>query len=276
MTVFDRSHSLELNNGVTIPQLGLGVWQAQSGEETYQAVRSALELGYRHIDTARIYGNEADVGRAVRDSGLPRDQIFVTTKLWKADQGYDKALKAFDASLERLGIGHIDLYLIHWPVTETRQESWRALETIAKSGRCRAIGVSNYTERHLEAMRSYASIQPAVNQVELHPFLYQKSLLDHCAKHSIVVEAYSPLTHGKRLNDPTLGDVAEQYRKTPAQILIRWAIQHDTVVLPKSTNPHRIKENAEVYDFEISSADMQRLDALNENLRTCWDPSQLP
>lgn len=267
---------IALNNGVQIPTIGLGVWQSKRGQETYDAVRAALELGYRHIDTARIYGNEADVGRAVRDSRVPRQEVFVTTKLWNDDQGYDSALAAFDESLKRLDLGYIDLYLIHWPLPETRLESYKALETIAQSGRCRAIGVSNYTVAHLEELLQHTTIVPAVNQVEFHPFLYQRELLAYCQSKHVVVQAYSPLTHGKRLDHPVLAEVARHHHKTPAQVLIRWCIEHGLVALPKSVRRERIQENADVWNFHLSAEEMRQLDALDENLRTCWDPSKLP
>jgi diketogulonate reductase-like aldo/keto reductase len=265
-----------LHHGVHIPLIGLGVYQAPQGAVTQQAVKTALALGYRHVDTAKVYGNEADVGKAIRDSGLPRSDVFVTTKLWNADHGYDKAIRACHESLKRLGSDHVDLYLIHWPVANLRHESWRALVTLQKEGTCRAIGVSNYTVRHLKELLDTSPVVPAVNQVELSPFLYQKELLDFCSAHGIVVEAYSPLTKGERLSDRRLTAIAARYRKSAAQILIRWCLQHDTVVLPKSVTRERIRENADVFDFEISPGDMAALDGLNEDFRTSWDPTDAP
>jgi diketogulonate reductase-like aldo/keto reductase len=275
---------LKFNNGVEIPVLGLGVWKMQDGREVENAVTWALEAGYRHIDTAKIYGNETGVGRAIADSKLPREQIFVTTKLWNADQGYEPALRAIDESLSRLGMDYVDLYLIHWPFSSNipvarqlqghnRQETWRAMEEILKSGKARAIGVSNYTVEHLEEMRNYAKIMPAVDQVEFHPFLYQTELLAYCKKNDIVLEAYSPLAHGKKLTDPRIAAVAQKYGKTNAQVLIRWSLQRGCVALPKSTHQDRIKENINVFDFELNTEDMVALDGLHENLRTCWDPT---
>lgn len=268
--------TVRLNNGVELPWLGLGVYQAQRGEETRAAVRWALQAGYRHIDTARIYGNERDVGEALRQSGLPRSEVFITTKLWNHDQGYDSALRACERSLRELGLEYVDLYLIHWPVPERRLDSWRAMEKLLADGKCRAIGVSNFLERHLDELMASSKVVPAVNQVELSPYLYQKGLLDHCRRHGIVVEAYSPLTKGERLGDPRLVRVARHYGKTTAQVLIRWCLQHGLVVLPKSVREARIRENAAVFDFELSAADMRVLDGLNEDLHTSWDPSAVP
>ncbi|OJH41872.1 aldo/keto reductase [Cystobacter ferrugineus] len=265
-----------LNNGVEIPRLGLGVYLAARGEETRQAVRSALVAGYRHIDTARVYANERDVGAAVRESGLPREDVFITTKLWNSDQGYDSALKACERSLKELGLEYVDLYLIHWPVPGRRLDSWRALETLLRDGRCRAIGVSNFMEHHLDELLARAQVVPAVNQVEQHPFLYQPSLLRHCADKGIAVEAYSPLTKGLRLTDPRVVEVARRHGRSAAQVLIRWCLQHDMIVIPKSTHAARIRENATVHDFALSPEDMRQLDGLNEDLYTGWDPREVP
>ena len=262
-----------LNNGVEMPVLGLGVWQVQTGNECRRAVLWALEAGYRHIDTARIYGNEKDVGAAIRESGLPRAEIFVTTKLWNGDQGYEKALRAFDQSLSALGLEYVDLYLIHWPVPGTREDSWRALQHILEEGRSRAIGVSNYTDRHLAELLSWADVPPAVDQVEFSPYLYQVDLLEYCRGHGIQLEAYSPLTRGRQLKDVKLVNVARRVGRTPAQVLIRWALQHDLVVIPKSVRHARIVENAAVFDFSLSAEDMAVLDALDESHRFAWDPS---
>jgi diketogulonate reductase-like aldo/keto reductase len=264
---------LPLLSGATIPQIGLGVWQAESGKETRDAVTAALRFGYRHVDTARIYGNEADVGAAVRGSGVPREQVFVTTKLWNADQGYDAALRAFDASLSRLGLDYVDLYLLHWPVAGKRLESWRALEKLFAEKRARSIGVSNFLVPHLEELLAHAKVVPAVDQIELTPFLQRRDTRALCSKHGIVVEAYSPLTRGERLGHPVVVDVAREVGKTPAQVLLRWGIQHGVVVLPKSTHAARIAENGSVLDFTLSADAMARLDALEENLTTGWDPA---
>ena len=265
---------LPLNDGHAIPQLGLGVWMIRNGQDCEKAVLAALEAGYRHIDTASFYGNEESVGAAVRASGIKREQIYVTTKLWNSDHG-DPA-GAFDNSLRRLGMDYIDLYLIHYPVAE-RIRSWRELESFKSQGKARSIGVSNFTIRHLQELKDQSDTVPAVNQVEFHPYLFQKELLEYCRRDGIVLQAYSPLTHGERLKDSKLVKLAKRYPgKSPAQVLIRWALQHETVVLPKSANVKRISENANVYDFELSADDMQRLNGFNEDLRTCWDPTEAP
>jgi diketogulonate reductase-like aldo/keto reductase len=266
----------KLNSGTEIPVLGLGVFQTPPGKVTQEAAKFALKVGYRHIDTATIYGNEEDVGRGVRDSGVPREQVFVTTKLWNSDHGYDSALSACDKSLRRLGLGYIDLYLIHWPVPELRGETWKALVELQRRGSCRAIGVSNYTVRHLQELLGSSEVTPAVDQVEFNPFLYQKELLRFCDGKGIQLEAYSPLTRGHKLDHPVVLDVAKRCSKSPAQVMIRWGLQHGLIVIPKSTRPERIKENSEVFDFEISSADMFRLDSLSEGLHTVWDPTDEP
>ena len=287
--------TIELNDGHAIPRLGLGVWLISSGKSCESAVRSALDVGYRHIDTAAFYGNEESVGKAIRDSGIARADIYVTTKLWNSAHG-DPA-QALERSLGKLKMDYVDLYLIHYPVPE-RLRSWRVLEGLRARGQARSIGVSNFTVRHLTELIAKSETVPAINQVELHPYLYQRELLEFCRKNRIVIEAYSPLTHGERLADPKLVAVAKKYSnqgaasattssfvntpsrsggvKSTAQILIRWALQHDVVVIPKSANRQRIVENADVFDFTIGAQDMQALDGFNENLRTCWDPTGAP
>ncbi len=247
------------------------------GRQAKQAVTSALEIGYRLIDTARIYMNERHVGAAIRESNLVRSDIFVTTKLWNFNQGAKKPRKAFDKSLKRLGLDYIDLYMIHWPVPDKRQESWLALEQIYKEGRAKAIGVSNYTVKHLEELLATASVVPAVNQVEFHPFLYeeQAELLEFCKQHGIIVEAYSPLAHGHRMDDPVLVRVAASHGKSVPQVMLRWAVQHGTVPIPKSTNPERIRENFEIFNFELSANEILDINGLSDGLRTCWNPENL-
>ena len=262
---------IPLNSGANIPQVGLGVWQTPR-DVAHQVVATALRLGYRHVDTARIYGNEGDVGIGVRDSGIARDQVFVTTKLWNDDQGFDSALRAFDASLGRLGLDYVDLYLLHWPVAGKRLDSWRALERLHADKRARAIGVSNFMPPHLEELLARAQVVPAVNQIEVSPFLQQRETRALCARHGIVVEAYSPLTHGRRLGHPAVKEVAARVGRSPAQVLIRWSIQHGMVVLPKSTREPRIRENAAVFDFTLDAAAMSALDACEEGFVTGWDP----
>jgi len=268
--------TVKLNNDVRMPILGLGVYQSPPGRVTRNAVNFALRIGYRHVDTARIYGNEADVGEAVRESGVPREDLFVTTKLWNSDQGYDSTLRAFEGSLKRLGLDYLDLYLVHFPVPDVRKESWRAMEALLKKGRCRAIGVSNFTIRHLEELIEESHVIPFVNQIEFHPFLYQKELLKYCQRKGIQVEAYSPLARGERLKHPRIISLATKYSKTPAQLMIRWGIQRGLVVIPKSTREERIRENSQVFDFDISDDDMRSLDSLNEDLRLNWDPTNVP
>jgi len=268
--------TVKLNNNVQMPILGLGVYQTPPGRVTQNSVKFALKLGYRHVDTARIYGNEADVGEAVRESGILREDLFVTTKLWNSDQGYDSTLRAYEASLKRLGLDYVDLYLVHFPVPDVRKESWRAMETLFKKGRCRAIGVSNFTIRHLEELTEESDVIPSVDQVEFHPFLCQKELLDYCQGKRIQVEAYSPLARGERFKQPRILSLAKKYSKTPAQLMIRWGIQHGVVVIPKSTREERIRENSQVFDFDISDDDMMSLDSLNEDLRLNWDPTSVP
>jgi diketogulonate reductase-like aldo/keto reductase len=268
---------LTLNDGHRIPQLGLGVWQIRAGKTCEAAVLAALEAGYRHIDTAAVYGNEESVGAAIRTSGIARDEIFVTTKLWNSD--HRDPQRALDTSLRKLKFDYVDLYLIHYPVLERRQ-SWRTLSALRAQGKARSIGVSNFTIAHLSELLAESETVPAVNQVEFHPYLYQKDLLAFCRDRGIVIEAYSPLTHGERLKDPKLVAIARRYSsaatKSTAQILIRWGLQHQLVVIPKSSNRRRILENADVFDFEISPEDMKLLDGFNEDLRTCWDPSNAP
>jgi diketogulonate reductase-like aldo/keto reductase len=261
-----------LNNGVEIPRLGLGVYQSPPGKTTRRAVKYALEIGYRHIDTAQLYGNEADIGDALRESGIKREQVFITTKVWNSYQGYDSTLQACEQSLRRLRLQYVDLYLIHWPVQGMSLDTWRAMVNLLRSGKARAVGVSNYTIELLqEILQNSDVVVPAVNQVEFHPFLYQKHLLSFCEKNGIQLEAYSPLTRGYKLNDPTILAVAKKYgNKTPAQVLIRWSLQHGLVVIPKSIHEDRIRENSQVFDFQIGPEDMRLLDSLNENLQTVF------
>jgi diketogulonate reductase-like aldo/keto reductase len=271
MKELEINSKVVLNNGVKMPQLGLGTWQATS-DEVYNAVLDALKEGYRHIDTARIYGNEADIGRAIKDSKVPRKDLFVTTKLWNTD--HSDIEKALNDSLKRLGLDYVDLYLMHWPVKE-RLNSWKVMEKLYKSGKCKAIGVSNFTVSHLQELLTVAKVKPAVNQFELTPYLYQKDLCEFCKKNKIQVESYSPLSRGYRLQDSKLIKIANKYNKSTPQILIRWQLQHGFVTIPKSKTHQRIKENSNVFDFKISKEDMNKLDRFNEDLRLCWDPNQI-
>lgn len=260
--------TVTLNNGVQMPQLGFGVFQIPDAETT-AAVTTALEAGYRSIDTAAAYGNEGSVGRALAESGLPREELFVTTKLWNSEQGYDSTLRAFDKSIGLLGLDYLDLYLIHWPVPQLDRyvDTWRALEKLYADGRVRAIGVSNFQPSHLE--RLGGSVVPAVNQIEVHPYLTQDEMLRYDAEHGIVTEAWSPLAKGgELLADPVVTALAEKYGRTPAQIVLRWHLQRDTVVIPKSVTPSRIRENLNVFDFTLDDADMAQLSNLDRGLRT--------
>ena len=267
--------TIALRDGRAIPQLGLGVYQVTPGDDTRRAVAAALASGYRHVDTAAVYRNEADVGAAIQASGLEPESVWVTTKLANADQGAATARRAFEASLERLGLDGVDLYLLHWP-HERRLESWRVLEQLHSERLARSIGVSNFLVRHLDELLAHASVPPVVNQIELSPFLYRtrEDTLRRCAENGIVVEAYSPLTKGRRLADPTVAGIATEVGRTPAQVLIRWALQKELVVLPRSSNAGRIAENAAVFDFALDDAQVAALDALDEGLTTGWDPAR--
>ncbi|MFG2301251.1 aldo/keto reductase [Actinacidiphila glaucinigra] len=264
---------ITLNNGVTMPQLGFGVFQVPDAD-TAAAVTSALENGYRSIDTAAIYGNEAGVGQALAASGVARDELFVTTKLWNGDQGYDSALAAFDASLAKLGLDHVDLYLIHWPTParDTYLDTWRAFEKIHAEGRARAIGVSNFQPAHLQRIIDNSDVVPAVNQVELHPQLQQAELRAFHARHGIATEAWSPLAQGAVLSDPVVTGIADRLGRTPAQVILRWHLQLGNVVIPKSVTPERIRQNIDVFDFALSDADIAAITALDSGTRIGPDP----
>jgi len=266
-----------LNNGVKMPWLGLGVWKITKPEEIDFAVKTALEAGYRSIDTAEVYGNEEGVGKAIRESGIPRDEIFITTKLANSEQrkGYDAALRAFEESRKRLGVEYIDLFLIHWPVKDKYVESWKALIKLYNDGLVRAIGVSNFLIHHLEDIISETGVVPAVNQVELHPWLNQSELVEFCQKHKIQVEAYSPLMGGRLGEVTELNDIANKYRKTPAQIVLRWNLQRGIIVIPKSVHRERIFENSQIFDFSLSDEDMELINSLNRNQRFLPDPNNV-
>jgi methylglyoxal/glyoxal reductase len=259
-----------LNNGVKIPRLGLGVYQAPPGESTLRAVKYALKIGYRHIDTAWLYGNEIDVGRAIRESGIEREEIFITSKVWNSDQGYQSTLAACDRSLKLLGLPYVDLYLIHWPVEGRGKDTWKAMIQLLNEGKTRAIGVSNFEVFHLQDIFQNFDVIPSVNQVEFHPFLFQEKLLEFCKNSNIQLEAYSPLTRGQKLNHHILVGLAKKYGKSSAQILIRWNLQHGLVVIPKSIHENRIRENIQVFDFQIEEKDMKLLNSLNEDLHTIF------
>ncbi|MET8781320.1 aldo/keto reductase [Streptomyces sp. NPDC049097] len=264
-----------LNNGVAMPQLGFGVWQVPD-DEAQSAVATALEAGYRSIDTAAIYGNEEGVGRAVAASGIPRKDLFVTTKLWNADHGYDPALRALDVSLEKLGLEYVDLYLIHWPLPSRGKyvETYQAMEKINAEGRAKAIGVSNFLPEHLRTLIAHTSLIPAVNQIELHPHMQQHAAREYHAQQGITTEAWSPLGQGRGLLEiPAIIAIAQKHNRTPAQIVLRWHIQLGNVVIPKSVTPARIRENIEVFDFSLDTEDMAAISALNEDRRLGPDPA---
>ena len=267
--------TIPLRDGREIPQLGFGVFQIAPGGDTQRAGAAALGAGYRHVDTAAVYRNEADVGAVIRSSGLESGSVWVTTKLANGDQGAATARRAFEASLERLGMDAVDLYLLHWP-HELRLESWRVLEQLQAEGLARSIGVSNFLVRHLDELLAHADVPPAVNQIELSPFLYRsrEDTLRRCAEERIAVEAYSPLTKGRRLDDSTVAAIAAEIGRTPAQVLIRWSLQKGFVVLPRSSNATRIVENASVFDFALDDDQIAALDALDEGLTTGWDPAR--
>lgn len=263
-----------LNNGVKMPWLGFGVFKVQEGEEVVNSVKTAIEVGYRSIDTAAIYRNEEGVGKAIAESNVPREKLFVTTKVWNGDHGYESTLAAFETSLNKLGLDYLDLYLIHWPVPSKGLyvETWKALEKLYKDGRVRAIGVSNFNVNHLENLLANCEIKPMVNQVEYHPVFNQKELHDFCKKNEIQLEAWSPLMQGSLLNDPVLVEIANKYNKSTAQVILRWDIQTGVVTIPKSIKPHRITENADIFDFELTQEDLQQISTLNQNKRQFGDP----
>ncbi|MED1793122.1 aldo/keto reductase [Brevibacillus nitrificans] len=265
-----------LYNGVKMPWLGLGVFKVEEGAEVVDAVRTAIRNGYRSIDTAAIYGNEEGVGEGIRlgmkDVGIAREDLFITSKVWNSDLGYESTLAAYETSLKKLGLDYLDLYLIHWPVEGKYKEAWRALETIYKEGRVKAIGVSNFHVHHLEDLMKDAEMKPMIDQIEFHPRLTQKELQAFCRENGIQMEAWSPLMQGQLLDHPVLKEIAERHQKSVAQVIIRWDLQNGVVTIPKSIKEHRIVENADVFNFELSADDMAKIDALNENFRVGPDP----
>lgn len=261
-----------LTNGIEMPRFGLGVYKMTERDETLQAIDKALKVGYRAIDTASLYGNEVEVGEAIRYSGIKREDIFVTTKVWNTDQGYDATLRAFEVSLKNLNMDYLDLYLTHWAVPETFEETYRAIERLYDEKLIRATGVSNHHEHHLQKLLSKANIAPMVNQVELHPYLQQEALKAFCAEHEIAVTAWSPLGRGGVLDNPTILEIAQELGKSAAQVVLRWHLQKDTLIIPKSVTPSRIEENAQIYDFELTQAQMDQMTTLNRNHRFGQDP----
>ncbi|KAI9306230.1 2,5-didehydrogluconate reductase [Cunninghamella echinulata] len=272
------SSTIKLNDGNSIPCVGFGVYQSEAGFETENAVLCALKDGYRHIDTASCYYNEESVGLAIKKSGIPRDQIFVTTKLWDTDHGYEKTKQALQTSLDKLGLEYVDLYLIHSPLPgkELRLASWKALEELKEAGKIKSIGVSNYGVHHLKELLDNCTVKPVINQIEITPYLRRDDIETYCQEHDIIIETFSPLTMGLKLNEKELIDIGKQYSKSSAQVLIRWAIQRGYIPLPKSVTPNRIKSNSELFDFTLSEKDMTTLNSLNEDFVTEWNPTTCP
>lgn len=263
-----------LNNGVKMPQFGLGVWQTENGQQVIDAVKAAVNVGYRAIDTAAAYENEDGVGQGIRECGLDRNELFITSKLWNSDQGYDNTLRAFDKTMERLGLDVLDLYLIHWPCPNDGLfvETWKAFETLYKQGRVRAIGLSNFTKENIQTLLDSCEIKPMVNQIECHPYLTQVEMQSFLFQNQIAMTAWSPLAHGEVFGDQTLQKIADKYGKNIAQVVIRWELQRGIITIPKSINPKRIEENIQVFDFVLSAEDMIEIDMLNKNHRTGPDP----
>ncbi|MFJ1449205.1 glyoxal/methylglyoxal reductase [Bacillus halotolerans] len=267
--------TVKLHNGVEMPWFGLGVFKVENGSEATESVKAAIKNGYRSIDTAAVYKNEEGVGIGIKESGVAREELFITSKVWNEDQGYDTTLAAFEKSLERLQLDYLDLYLIHWPGKDKYKDTWRALEKLYKDGKIRAIGVSNFQVHHLEELLKDAEIKPMVNQVEFHPRLTQKELRDYCKKQGIQLEAWSPLMQGQLLDNEVLTQIAEKYNKSVAQVILRWDLQHEVVTIPKSIKEHRIIENADIFDFELSQEDVDKIDALNQDERVGPNPDEL-
>ena len=267
---------LKLSDGHEIPQIGIGTWKVKDEAEFNTSFEAAIEAGYRHIDTAQAYGNEQFLGAAWTRLELDRKNLFITTKIAVTNFGYQRAKRAFDESLANLQTNYVDLLLLHFPVTLLRKKAWKALEEIHAAGGAASIGVSNYTIRHLEEMKEYAKVMPAVNQVELHVFLQQPELLEYCRKHDIVVEAYSPLAHGEAMDDPAVAAIAKKHGKTYAQVMLRWLVQKGLVILPKSVTPSRVRENLAVFEFTLDDEDMKILAGLDRDMRTCWSPVHIP
>ncbi len=261
-----------LHNGVSMPWFGFGVYKVEDGSEVIDSVKAAIKAGYKSIDTAAIYKNEEGVGQAIKESGVSRNELFITSKVWNADQGYETTLEAYETSLNKLGLEYLDLYLIHWPVEGKYKDTWRALEKLYKDGRVRAIGVSNFHVHHLEDILADAEIKPMVNQVEYHPHLTQEALHSFCKKEKIQLEAWSPLKQGELLTDETINEIAKKYRKSAAQVILRWDLQNEVITIPKSITEQRIIDNANIFDFTLSEEDMTKINDLNKNERVGPDP----
>ncbi|QWC24014.1 aldo/keto reductase [Bacillus haikouensis] len=261
-----------LHNGIEIPYVGLGVYQMKDPIETVQAVKSAIETGYLSVDTAAVYGNEESVGQGVKESGADRKDLFITSKVWNSDQGYDTTLKAFETSLKKLDMDYMDLYLIHWPVEGKYKDTWKALERLYSEGLVKSIGVSNFHQHHLEDLMNSSNEKPVINQIECHPRLSQEKLKAFCQEENIAVEAWSPIAQGRVLDEPALKQIAEKHGKSSAQVILRWHLQNDVVIIPKSVHATRIKENADLFNFELSSDEMNKINDLNQNERFGPDP----
>ena len=272
MKITDLSGTVILNNGVEIPYLGLGVFKVKDGNEVINSIKYALDAGYRHVDTAALYANEEGVGKAIKEHSVHRDDIFVTSKVWNSDQGYESTLKAFDLSLQKLGFEYLDLYLIHWPVAGKFKDTWRALEKLYRDGRVRAIGISNFLQHHIEDLMNSIEILPMINQMEFHPRLVQQDLIDFCQRNKIQFEAWSPFRMGEIFKVKELDEIAQRYNKSVAQLVVRWDLQKGVVTIPKSIKKGRIISNADVFDFEISNEDMALIDALDRHERIGADP----
>ena len=274
--------TFKLHNGVEIPCVGFGTWKAPDGETAYNAVRRALEVGYRHIDTAAAYKNEESIGKAIKDSGIPREEIFVTSKLWNTERGYEKALAAFDKTMERLGLDYLDLYLIHWPAAahqhdnwdELNQGSWKALIELYRAGKIRAIGVSNFKPHHLESLVK-SEVVPMINQIEIHPGHFTYETVEYCRKYNMLIEAWSPLGSGALLGNELLAGIAEKYGKSVAQVCLRWCLQQGTLPLPKSVTPERIEANTDIFDFELSEDDMNEINTMEKTGFSGFDPDEV-
>ncbi|MEN1938368.1 aldo/keto reductase [Paenibacillus sp. 102] len=272
MTVTSLKDCTTLHNGVKMPWFGLGVFKVEDGTQVVDSVKTAIKNGYRSIDTAAVYKNEVGVGQAIRECGVSREELFITSKVWNSDQGYESTLQAFESTLQKLGLEYLDLYLVHWPVKGKYTETWKALEKLYKDGRVRAIGVSNFQIHHLQDVLEIAEIKPMINQVEYHPRLTQGELHSFCKEHTIQLEAWSPLMQGQLLDHSTLQEIATKYNKSTAQIILRWDLQNEVVTIPKSIKEHRIIENANIFDFELNAEDMKAIQSLNENHRVGPDP----
>ncbi|MEK5032408.1 aldo/keto reductase [Paenibacillus sp. FSL R7-0302] len=257
----------KLANGVEMPWFGLGVFKVQEGQEVIDSVKAAIKAGYRSIDTASVYGNEEGVGQAIRESGVAREELFITTKVWNTEQGYDSTLAAFDQSLSKLGLDYADLYLVHWPIRAKYKDTWRALEKLYADGKVRAIGVSNFQIDHLEDLLADATVKPMVNQVELHPLLNQQELREYCKAQGIQIEAWAPLAQGHLLDNEVLADIAARHNKTLPQVILRWDLQNGIVTIPKSVKAERIIANADIFDFELSEEEISRINGLNRDQR---------